>query len=185
LYDCVWCVCFGSKTEPCQQTNGLDSLGIVKRLHQSVLRGGLSKLQRTAPPKAAGGGTPKLPQPPQSASAGSGSSSSDARPEAPEPEDKLAALGRWREKILYQLGAAAAQREPVLPPRTTVDSGRPEHNGRGQLRSEVSGIAMHGGGWSAVVRFTDADFRHQLLGSKPGLLTQGVLGVPQDPLDPD
>jgi hypothetical protein len=69
-------------------------------------------------------------------------------------------------------------------PKTTVGSGRPEHNGRGQLRSEVAGIAMHGGGWSAVGRFTDADFRHQLLGSKPWLLTQGVPEVPQDPLSP-
>ena len=144
---------------------------MVNKLHQSLLRGGVSKLQHTAPrPNAAIGSRPELPQPPRSASTGS-SSNGDARPEVPGPEDKLTALGRRREQILQQLGRAGAQPGAPPPSRASgggigANRGRSDHAGRDQLHAEVSGIAMHGGGWSAVVRFTDADFRHQLLGSK-------------------
>ena len=143
---------------------------MVNKLHQSLLRGGVSKLQHTAPPNAAIGSRPELPQPPRSASTGS-SSNGDARPEVPGLEDKLTALGRRQEQILQQLGGAGAQPGAPPPSRASgggidANRGRSDHAGRDQLHSEVSGFAMHGGGWSAVVRFTDADFRHQLLGSK-------------------
>ena len=137
---------------------------MVNKLHQSLLRGGVSKLQHTAPPNAAIGSRPELPQPPRSASTGS-RSNGDARPEVPGPEDKLIALGRRREQILQQLGGAGAQ--PGAPPPSCASGGgidanrgRSDHAGRDQLHSEVSGIAMHGNGRSAVVRFADADFRH-------------------------
>ena len=48
--------------------------------------------------------------------------------------------------------------------------GRQEADGRDRLRAEVASIVMHGGGSSAVVRFADPDFRHQLLRSKQDVL---------------